>query len=80
MRYLKIFNSKKERNTAAANDQISINSVTIWGKDAVEKGDGKIEFGIGNGDHQLNLGSGDIANNYDDNDDYNSSSNDSSND
>ena len=68
MRYLKIFNSKKERDNAIANGTLSNNSVTLWGKDAVEKGDGKIEYGVGNGSHQLNLGIIDIDNSYDDND------------
>ena len=77
MRYLKIFNSKRERDLAFSNGDINTNSITIWGKDAVEKGDGKIEYGIGNGAHQLNLGAGDINNNYDDNDkSYDDSSND----
>lgn len=67
MRYLKIFNSKSERNTALLQQKLHKNSVTIWGKDAVDKSDGKIEYGVGNGAHQINLGYNDVDNDYDDN-------------
>lgn len=67
MRYLKIFNSKSERNAALLQQKLHKNSVTIWGKDAVDKSDGKIEYGVGNGDHQINLGYNDVDNDYDDN-------------
>ena len=65
-RYLKIFNSKAERDAALQAGELDVNSVSVWGKDAGEKSDGKIEFGVGNGAHQINLGINDIANNYDD--------------
>lgn len=77
-RYLKIFNSKAERDAALQAGELDVNSVCIWGKDAGENSDGKIEFGAGNGVHQINLGVNDISNSYDDNDtaEDDSSSND----
>ena len=77
MRYLKIFNSKSERNAAVDAGTLTLNSVTIWGKDAVDKGDGKVEYGVGNIEHQLNLGANDTNIIYDDNE---QSSGDSSSD
>ena len=68
MRYLKLFNSKKERNDAITAGLLSVNSVTIWGIDAVSTGDGKVEYGVGNGAHQLDLGEEDNHIVYDDND------------
>lgn len=65
-RYLKIFNSKAERDSALQTGELDVNSVSVWGKDAGERSDGKIEFGVGNGSHQINLGVNDVENNYDD--------------
>lgn len=70
-RYLKIFNSKADRDAALQAENIDVNSVCIWGRDVEESSDGKIEFGVGNGEHQINLGVNDISNSYDDNDDNN---------
>jgi len=56
MRYLKIFNNKTSRQTAVQEGELNVNSVTIWGVSDNTPGNGKIEFGVGNGEHTIDLG------------------------
>ena len=65
MRYLKIFNTREERENAFNDGDLSKNSVTIIGSsDVAETGIGDILFGIGNEEHAINLG----YNDYNEND------------
>ncbi|MBQ3415838.1 MAG: hypothetical protein IJH39_11020 [Clostridia bacterium] len=56
MRYLKIFNNKAERDAAVEAQEVNVNSVTIWNISDDDPSNGKIEFGVGNIEHTINLG------------------------
>lgn len=54
MRYLKIFKTKEEKLAALEEGTLDKNSVSIYGDNISV--DGIIEYGIGNGEHKLDLG------------------------
>ena len=59
MRYLKIFNNKDERDEAVSKEELSPNSVSIWGSNSDNDGI-QIEYGVGNGSHEIELGINDL--------------------
>lgn len=54
MRYLKLFKTKEEKLAALEEGTLDKNSVSIYGDNVSV--DGLIEYGIGNGEHKLDLG------------------------
>ena len=54
MRYLKLFKTKEEKLSALEEGTLDKNSVSIYGDNVSV--DGIIEYGIGNGEHKLDLG------------------------
>ena len=54
MRYLKLFKTKEEKLAALEEGTLDKNSVSIYGDNVSV--DGIIEYGIGNGEHKLDLG------------------------
>lgn len=54
MRYLRLFKTKEEKLAAIEEGTLDKNSVSIYGDNVSV--DGLIEYGIGNGEHKLDLG------------------------
>lgn len=54
MRYLRLFKTKEEKLAALEEGTLDKNSVSIYGDNVSV--DGLIEYGIGNGEHKLDLG------------------------
>ena len=54
MRYLKLFKTKEEKLAALEEGTLDKNSVSIYGDNVSV--DGIIEYGIGTGEHKLDLG------------------------